>query len=324
METQSNTACLCLAMNPDQTILIEIQNDRIESIASRELVQPFVMETLAEGNEVLENQKAVIDDLLKRIKGSIHQIRLSIHSGMVQIKKVPVALGLDDTWLNDQMKWEADQMIAAPLDQYVIDHHRLPFQTISGNPVQLMVMIRKKLIDMLKTMMRQCNLKIIDLDVDVFSAIRGLSANYDVKRLETSVLINIQRYFVCFTFLKNGEYFLSHRVSFQEPEFMSGHLDSSGFARFVLKELRRLMFGHRLGRDMNDLDSIFLMGNHGVHAFYYALSDITTSPIEIVNPFRRIHIPAPLLQAKDPQKNPEMFVSAIGMALKHQPYMAHA
>ncbi len=311
-------------MNPDQTILVSIQEDRIESIASRELVQPFVMETLAEGDEVLENQRTVIEDLLKRVKGSFHQIRISIHSGMVQIKKVPVALGLDDSWLNDQMKWEADQMIAAPLDQYIVDHHRLPFQTIAGNPVQLMVMIRKKLIEILKNMMIKWNLNIIDLDVDVFSGIRGLSANYDVKRLETSVLINIQRYFVSFTFLKNGEYFLSHRISFQEPEFTSGHLDSSGFAKFVLKELRRLMFGHRLGRDMNDLDSIFLMGNHGVHALYYALTDISTSPVEIVNPFRRIHIPAPLLQAKDPQKNPEMFVSAIGMALKHQPQMAYA
>ncbi len=311
------TSCLCLVLNPDHTVLIALKNDRIYSMAFRELVQPFVLETLSAGSEVMINQVQIIEDLIKKCNTSNNKIRISLHSGLVQIKKIPVALGLDESALNDQMKWEANQLIASSVNEYIIDHSRLPFQTISGNPVQLLVLVRKRVIQTIKKLCQKLNLQILDVDVDIYSNIRGLKANYNLDKFQTTVLLDIQRYFVVFTFLKNGEYFLSHRISFQEPEFISGHLDSSGFAKYVLKELRRLMFGHRLGRDMNDLDSIFLMGSHGVRSLYYALSDITSGPIEIVNPFRRIQMPSPTFQTKDPQNKPEMFVSAVGLAMKH-------
>lgn len=318
MDNNNLTSCLCLVLNPDHTILIGLENDRISSMAYRELVQPFVLETISTGSDVMVNQLQTIKDLIQKCDQRIKKISISLHSGLVQIKKIPVALGLDENALNDQMKWEANQMVASSIKEFIIDHNRLPFQTISGNPVQMLVIVRKQVIQVIQKMCTDLNLNILDVDVDIYSNIRGLKSNYSVNKLDITVLIDIQRYFVVFTFLKNGEYYLSHRVSFQEPEFVSGHLDSSGFAKFVLKELRRLMFGHRLGRDMNDLDSIFLMGSHGVRALYYALSDITTSPIEIVNPFRRIQMPSPTFQSKDPQNKPEMFVSAVGLAMKHK------
>lgn len=317
MDKNNLKSCLCLVLNPDHTVLIALENDRIRNLAFRELVQPFVLETISTGKELLINQQEIIEDLIKRCHIANQQIRISLHSGLVQIKKIPVALGLDQGALDDQMKWEAHQLTASSAQEFIIDHNRLPFQTISGNPVQLLVMVRKQVIQVISKMCKKLNLQILDVDVDIYSNIRGLKANYSLDKQEITVLIDIQRYFVVFTFLKNGEYFLSHRVSFQEPEFISGHLDSSGFAKFILKELRRLMFGHRLGRDMNDLDSIFLMGSHGVRALYYALSDIITSPIEIVNPFRRIQMPSPTFQSRDPQNKPEMFVSAVGLAMKH-------
>ena len=117
MHTDKNKSYIGLTLNADQFSMVEASGNQIRNIVSRELIQPFDLASLQSEEEGMDSHIEVIAQLHRRLNTSCQKVGVVINSGMVVLKKIPSALGLDDEMIVDQMKWEMDQMIVTAPDQ---------------------------------------------------------------------------------------------------------------------------------------------------------------------------------------------------------------
>jgi Tfp pilus assembly PilM family ATPase len=235
---------------------------------------------------------------------------------MVIQKKIPVALGLGEELIQSQMAWEAEQYLLSPLDNYVVTHQRLPFTTPSGNPLFLQVLIRKQIVQMLRGLAKNIGLILKDIDVDLFTIVRTVLANYDFNSKGTLVLVDVQLEHLVFVFIHQEEFFLSHSIGLQTDSRLKP-ADPAEINKVLIKELRRLVFGHRLGKGIEDLEAILLTGQDVIHDMLNELKGMI--PTEIIDPFRRISVGSTLSESEAFSRSPEKFAASVGLALKRVP-----
>ena len=322
MNSFSTNSFIGLSFHPDFICMVEMQDGVIQSMAGRELVQTLDIETFYREGQFFENQAEILEDLYQKIGTSGKEVGVALDTGMVLIKKVPLALGLEEEMLKDTIKWEAGQFLVSPLDEYIIDYQRLPFQTPLGNPFYVLILIRRSVLEGVRSFIEEGGLVLRDVDVDVFCNIRTLLSAYDMGTDETSVIVEVQRQYLGFIFIRHREYFLSHRIYLQDSGSVSQTGENISIVNILLKELRRLIFGHGLGRKIEDLNRIFLMGGESVQNVIHELSSAVSVPIEIVNPFQRVRVSQSVSQSREYNGYPEKFVSSVGVTLKKVPIIA--
>lgn len=307
---------LGLAFHRDYICMVDSVDGVIQSIGARELVQPFDLDTLQRTGRFHENQYDIIDELFVKTGAQNRDVGVAVHGGMVLLKKCPVVLGLDESALHEQLQWEAEQFLSTGLDEFIFEYERLPHPSPSGNPTYLLIFIRKRVIQEIQSLIKGAGLSLKDVDVDVFSDMRTLLTNYDIEHEDRVVLIDIQRRYVMLYFINQGEYFLSHRVSVREGGSAAEFHDVADFIEMLRKELHRLIFGYRMGKGVEDLNHIFLIGNEVVRDVAQELMDAVSVPVEIVNPFRKVSYSEAVSTSEEFIHNPERFTTAVGMALR--------
>lgn len=312
-----STPFLGLSLQGDQFCLVRVEGDSIQAIATRELIQPFDMETFREGGKLLNSYVEIVRDLYQRVGGRGTDVGVALNSNLVFTKRIPVALGLDEEMIKEHLTWEVEQFLIGSIKEYIFDYQRLPFQTSEGNPFFLSILVRKKIIEGIGNLVKMCELSLKDVDVDIFASVRALLANFDLDSSGTSVLVDIQRDGLAFVFIRQREFFLSHRIPYNKDKSVSRSIDNSAIVQLLMKELKRLVFGHNLGRGVEDLDGIYFIGNEAVRHVYQELSDTVKIPMEIVNPFLRTKASDSVTQSQDFSSFPERFVPSIGITLKH-------
>jgi Tfp pilus assembly PilM family ATPase len=310
---------LGLSLQGDQFCLVRMEQGSIQAIATRELVQPFEMGAFQDDGKLLKNYIEIVRDLYGRSGGRGKDVGISLNSDLVLTKRIPVALGLNEDMINEHLKWEVEQFLIDSIDEYVFEYQKLPFQTAEGNPIFLSILVRKKIIEGLRTLIKACDLTLKDVDVDVFSIVRALLANYDLDASGTAVLVDIQRDGISFIFIRQKEYYFSHRIPFNDTRAVSRSMDNSAILQLIQKELKRLVFGHNLGRRIEDLNAIYFIGNEAVQSISEELSGTVNVPQEIVNPFRRVAVSESVSQSQEFSRFPEKFVPSVGVTLKHVP-----
>lgn len=288
----------------------------MRAIGAKEIVQPFDFAAYQDNDSFLEDQKVHIKDLFQRIGADSREIGVAIGGERVIIKQLPVAIGLDDETISAHLAWEAEKMVVGQLDEFIHEFEKLPFQTPEGNPVYIVTLVRKKVVEGIRSLVEEAGLKLRDLDVDVFSNIRAVVTNYDIDKDDIAVLIDIQRRRIHFHFVREREYFLSHRVSVQEGGSATEFHNIPNIVELLLKEIRRLVFGYRLGRGIDDISRVYLMGNEVVQDISKELSSSFSAPLEIVNPFRRIRLSEAVTQTEEFIHHPERYTTAVGMLLR--------
>lgn len=304
--------------------MVEVNGNQIHKIASRELIQSFDLKTLQAQEEGLNSHIEVLDQLYQRLSTSCQRVSVAINAGMVIIKKIPLALGLDDKMTKDQILWEVDQLLLSPIDLYSIEYERLPNQTPSGNPNYLVVLIQKKILEIIQSLIKQTGLHLANVDVDIFANIRNLLVNYQIDKESTVVFVDTHDTYIDLVLLRQKDYFLSHRISFNTIRSDSGVLSSKDVVKHLIKEIRRLIFGHRLGRKIEDIECIFLLGGKLIQKISEILPSEVSVPIEIVNPFRKINVSPSVTQSKEWIQFPHRFMPSVGMLLKNNPSLAEA
>ena len=324
MHTDQKKSYIGLTLNADQFSMVEASGNQIRNIVSRELIQPFDLASLQSEEEGLDSYIEVIGQLYRRLNTSCRKVGVVINSGMVIVKKVPIALGLDDEMITEQMKWEMDQMIIASPDQYTIEFERLPDQMPSGNPTYLMVLVQKKILKMIQSIIQRAGLNLINMDVDIFANIRSLLTNYKVDKEEISLLVDSHESYIDLLFIRQQDYFLSHRILFQGIKSDSGILTGAEIVKYLMKEIRRLVFGHQLGRNVEDINRIFLLGGKLAQKISETLPSEISVPVEIVNPFRKINVSPSVTESKECIQFPHRFMPSIGLLLKSIPSLVKA
>ena len=317
MNNSSTKPFLGLSFQPEQLCLVEIQDGLIQALATREMVQPFGIESFHTGGQFLDNQIEILQDLYRGMGAKGKDIGVVLDGGMVLLKKIPIALGLQEEMIREHIMWEAEQLLVSLLDEYIVEYQRLPFQTPLGNPFYVLILVRKRVMEGVQSLIEKCGFTLKEVDVDVFSIIRTLLVNYDINPDETFVLVDVQRQYFSFIFIRQREYLLSYRISLQEDGSVSQIKQNSDTVNVLLKELRRLVFGHRIGRGIDDLDRIFLMGGDNIQKVSHELSSAVSVPLEIINPFRRIEVSQSVKQSKEFNDFPEKFVGSVGAILRN-------
>ena len=311
----TDQSILGMTLSPDRFSLAAYENGSIKAVSTRELVQPFDHENLRKAEEPLSSHIEIVNDLYQRMKVDFKKLSLVLSSDLVMIKKVPLALGLDEKIARQVIDWEADQMTVSQMNQYIIDSDKLSFQTSNGNSIYLLVLIRKKIVKIVRQLIARAGLQLAKIDVDVFASVRTLKTNYDINVDDICLLIDVKQNHLELTIIYKKEYFLSQKIRFSDAGINAATAEPQEISKLILKEVKRILFGHRLGQNMDDLDQIFLMGNEIAQHVMKELVESVSVPVQMVNPFKRILIAPEVTQSKDYLRNAEKFVSCVGGVL---------
>jgi len=305
---------LGLALHPGYFSVVSIRNNAVDEAAFQELGQPFDLDNLREGNFPLHYYVEVLANLVERAGSGIQSAGLALDGSMALVKKVSVALGLEEELLRDQMAWEAEQLLVSPSDHFSVAFERLPFSTASGNPLYLQVLVRKKVIETVRALVTECGLRLADVDVDIFSTVRVIAANHAVDPRHVAVCIDVHRNLIGITFIRKNEYFLSHRILV--PDTME---EVSDRIKLLLKELRRLIFGHGLGKGIEDIHRFFLVNHVSQEAWDKELSRAVPIAVEPLRPFQKLTVSSRMSNSMEFGQFPERFVASVGVVLKKFP-----
>lgn len=304
---------LGVSLCPERFSIVARERGTVKALATRELVQPFDHDTLRKSEDPLSSHVEILSDLYRKVGGKNKKIALVINSDLVMLKKTPLALGLDEKIARQIIEWEADQMTVSPINQYILDSHKLSFQTSNGNPVYLLVLVRKKIIQYIRRLVSRAGLQLFKVDVDVFANIRTLKDNFDISSDRNILLADIKPKYVELILVSKDEYYLSQRYAYSDAGIQAFSPDAKSIAQLIIKETKRLLFGHRLGQDIDDLDKIYVMGGELAHHVMKELAEEVSLAVDILNPFKRIIISPEVTQSKDYLRHPEEFISCLGV-----------
>jgi Tfp pilus assembly PilM family ATPase len=240
VDISSTKSFLGLSLRKNQFCLIEVNDGYIQTIGSKELVQPLNFHAFESADNILDIQADILKELYLSFGIKTKEIGVVLSGDMVLIKRISVALAMEEEMIKEQLKWEANQFCISPVEEFSMDYQRLPFQTPTGNAIYLLVLVRKKVIEVVSSLVEKVGLVLKDIDVDIFSNIRTLLNNYDINEDEVSVLVDIHRDDIVFIFIHQREYLLSHRISFLESNLKPVMINSETIVKLLLKELRQL------------------------------------------------------------------------------------
>jgi len=310
-----NNSYLNISLLSDRFSLIRSKGNVISALASRELIQPFNLEWFRENGAVQNGYSEILADLFARVGGEIKKVGVTITSDMALIKRVPIALGMSENMIDSQLKWEADQLIVSGAEEFILDYHRLPVPTIEGNPQYLMILIRQIVIKELQKLFKSIGMSIEDIDIDIFAVIRALQYNSNISDEKLIIIADIRRDYLVLTVIQRNEYLLSHRVNFDQIQTKSSLSVENDIAALIVKELKRLIFGHRLGMDISAIDALYLTGNEEIEEIKNELMSSESLAVEILDPFSRFETDNSNVNLQAPL----MYSAAVGMALKKNP-----
>jgi Tfp pilus assembly PilM family ATPase len=307
---------LFVAVHPDHLSAIETSESAVRAAGWTRLQPECDLEAFRSGDAVVGR----LADAFAEVRDSMHSsgsaASLVLSGSMVLIKKIPVALGLGDDVVQAQMRWEAEQVLLSPAEEFVLSHQRLPFSTPSGNPQYIQVLVRKRVVQLLRAFAKAAGISIREIDVDCFGDVRVADANYDLDEKGTAVVADIRPGRLGFVLIHRREFFLNSRVPIPREAA------PAETAKILLKELRRLVFGHR-GKGIDDLELLLLKGDGPLQAVAQEMKEQV--PTEILDPFRRIAVSPEAKKTGGFERDAGRFTAPVGLALKRIPTLkAHS
>ena len=285
---------------------------QISDVGAKELVQPFDLRALRKNGHFFENQIHSIGEVLRGSGNEAREAGVVLNEDAVLIKRMAVPLGLDDDSIKDHLQWEAEQICISPLDDFNWVYNRIPFQNSLGNPYYVLILVRKKVVEAIRDSLSQVGLILRQVDVDVFSDISALLANYTMSSQKTAILVDIQKPHINFFVIRNSEYYISVRIHAKELKRSS----VEEMTEFFQKKIKELVFAHRLGNSIEDMDGIYFSGPQGSTELIRYLSERIPVSMEWVHPFKRIRISEDVMESAAFKSHSDCFLSAVGSALK--------
>lgn len=316
--TQQNKSFIALAFERDRASLVSASGGKVNHIESREFMQPFGLDTLRSEEVVFDNYLNVVKTLCESAnEGQGRDVGVVLRHDMVQIKRCPVALGMEESLLRDHLEWEAAQACISDIDQYTLVSHQLPSQMPAGNHLFLTVLVQKWAIDSIRRLVKKAGHRLVDIDVDVFATIRTVLANFSVQKQDLMLIIEKTNQLFSFTVLQQNDFFLVHRI----PVLSKSNDKTSNreLADFVQKEVKRLVFAHRLGNDASVFNGIFLSGEFDFEDIQAALSSSLSVPIHRINPFKCVKTDPSLSGTEEFTQQSGRFITPMGLILKRLP-----
>lgn len=241
---------------------------------------------------------------------------ISLDSSLVAIKKIPVDVSLKGARLKDHVDWEVEQCVINPVADYSVAYEYYEPGREQENAEVVVAIVRKTVINFVKDIFRNTDLRLRAVDVDVFAAQRVVQENYQAPENGFIVLVDVRKENLQISLLKNDKFLVAQDIDYSlEDQNDAAHMDHDYLARVIFKELRRLILDNKIGKDVEDMSAIYIYGDHVTARMVETLQNGHHLPIERANPFLRLKT-ANLAGASAWQDNPETFMTSVGAALK--------
>lgn len=285
---------------------------------SRELVQPFTPEIFMKGGAAFSAYTEIIRSLWEQGGSPGCDLGITLNHSMFITRKVPLALGLDREMVEAHLRWEVEQSLVSPLSSYFMDYQRLPFSSQAGHPIYLLVLLRRIIVEQIQRFLNEMGITLLDVDVDLFSQIRLLLAQGGIDKSDLVAMIEVEAHQLTVVLIHEHDFYLKHVIALDEVKATKKTQSGVEITPMILKELKRLVFGHRLGSNLDALARIVITGEGGSMEFREALANQTDVPVMLLNPFSSLQmLPSVAHLAKSADLG-RHYGAVVGMALKHQ------
>ena len=308
---------LGVALHPDSIRIVESDGNFITNVAEKELIHTFGVELFRADTDEFNSVEDALVSLIQAGQIRSKKAGIVIDSSLVHIKKVPAPLGLDQDMTREHLLWEAEQFLISSINEYIVDFEKLPFQTKEGNPLFLLICIRNQIVSNINRMVRNAGLKLLNIDVDLFSTIRVLTRSNELREDVPYLLLELSNNSLNIIVLKKREFFLKQTLEYSDHE--NTDIDISIIYNHIEKELKKLLFGHDLGEGIDDFGEIFCLGGKVAENLTDHIRSVSKTPVTIFNPFKKLRLNAALRGSETIAENPDRFTSAIGAVVKQSP-----
>jgi len=313
---------LSFSIERDAVHLVAVNSEQVVGLDTKELVQRFDHEGIRSEEILYENSIDIINKMCEPYRDRAQKAGIVIGQDLVLIKRVPVALGLDADQVKAQLEWETRQFCISDPDVFNIVTQKMSQRESGGNQIYLLILVRKKIIQLIHRLIKQADLKLMDVEIDLFANFRLLKINEAPKKSDISVLIHMQDEGLTFTVIRDSEYDLSHRVAHPSAGKTEEEMIET-IVPLIVRELKRLVFAHKLGNSMQDITSVYLLSVTPFHIFKKALeSELPIEKVEQLNPFRPFAVSETLVHTKCFSESPGKFAASLGQTCKYYPALA--
>ncbi len=273
-------------------------------------------------------------------------ISLSGHSVIIKRISLPV---MSREELAESIRWEAEQYIPFDVEDVNISYQVLEGVSLSGegNMDIILAAVKKDRINDYTSVISQAGLNAIVIDVDAFAMQNAFEANYDLNPQELIALINLGASVTTIVIMKGESSIFWRDISIggnqytdaiqkelnltasQSEQLKCGeNLEKVSFENVlpivssvssdIITEIQKTVdFFKATTATEENLDKIYISGGSSqIHNFHQDLSDKFGSPVERLDPFRKIMVnskdfPTSLMDKISPSSS-----IAVGLALR--------
>jgi len=312
----NTNAIVGIVLNENRMKLVEIEPSgenlyRLTKIAEKQLNFPFNTHAIAEKAHVHDIADS-LRDVIEKENFSNQNAAFSLSNNLVVVKKYPIDSGMSEEEIGDHVKWEVGQFSYSSQDDYIFDYQKLDERK---NEI-VVVAVKTMVVQYIRQLFSSAQIKLKYLDSDIFSAIRAINNNYEMRPGEQSALICVENSGIQFTLVEGGFYYYSYHVAFDFEKESSESALSDDIIRIISKELKRIIIDNKIGDKIEDLSRIFIYGELIKDETLRSLQNIYSVRIDRANPFRQLRFAQDVDIDKKIWSQPETFTVCVGSALR--------
>jgi len=309
-------------------------------------IEPLPAQTIVDG--AIMNQSAVVEAIktlknLLKLKGREVATAVSGHSVIIKKIKVPEMTKAE---LEEHIPWEAEHHIPFSKDDVEMDH-----QVLGGSGGQMEIILvaaKKEVVSDYSMVIREAKLSPVVLDVAAFCIQNAFESNYTLEEKDTVALVNVGATMTNINVLSSGQSAFTRdvagggnafteeiqkRLNVSQEEAEAWKVGGSGEGEVLPHEVESVMaevaeqMAGKLQRSLDffmsatadaSLGRIYLCGGSAkVPALQKALEEKSRTPVEIMDPFRRVIIDEKKFDLPFLQKHASEAAVAVGLALRY-------
>lgn len=314
-------------------------------------VMPLKPEAVVDG--AIMDASIIVDtiqNLIEVQKVKTKDVVTSVSGTSVIIKKIKLPFMTEEE-LAETIEFEAEQYIPFDISDVNIDFQILESEELleeegADQMEVLIVAIKREKIDDYTNLILEAGMNPVIVDVDAFAIENSYEVNYDLKEKEIVALVDIGAAVMNINILKNGltsftrDIFLGGNlytqniqkefgITFEDAEAIKLGIEMEGISKEktrrtiertteeIFQEVNRSFEFFRSATGDDNIDQIVLSGGctkiKGIDQFF---SQRVNIPVEIVNPFKKIHFDEKLFDREYIKEIAPLAAVGVGLAIR--------
>ncbi len=315
---------------------------KLLGFGSRTLPQSAIIE-----KDIKDHEGVIyaVQSLAEEVAPNTREVVLNLSGHKVFTDRIQISLGGKKGRLSEAVMIEAEQRIPTGTAGVAVDYHHLGKTPDGKKEDVILVAARRELVEQYFYAVRDAGLEPIAIDLDFFAMFNSFEFNYGLPEEGVFALTNVGHVLTNLTFIIDGAYYTVRDVStgakqiwdyVQSELRMTGDdLDDLMVGKFPIDDkaaFQEAIFNAaediKLGLDVafsyienvtqgRKVEKIYMGGGGAMIDFLpEAISQKTTVPVEIMNPFRGLQPAEGVFSGLDPAKIAPMYTNAIGLVIR--------